>query len=47
MDEVSAALEEAPFVHRDISCDLLHPDLIGMWRDPGDFNPSSIGVLFA
>ncbi len=42
MDEVSAALEEAPFVHGDIPSDILHPGFIGMWRDPGDLNATAL-----
>jgi hypothetical protein len=41
MDEISAALEEAPLVHGDIPGYLLHPDFIGMWRDPGDLNATA------
>jgi len=42
MDEVSVALEEASFVHGDISYDLHHPGFIGMWRDPGDLNATAL-----
>jgi len=42
MDEVSAAVEEAPFVHGDIPGDFLHPGFIGMWRDPGDLNATAL-----
>jgi hypothetical protein len=30
MDEISATLEEAPFIHGDIPGDLLHPGFIGI-----------------
>jgi hypothetical protein len=36
MDKLSAALEEAPFVHGVFPGDLLHPDFMGMWRDADD-----------
>ncbi len=42
MDEVSAALEDAPFVHGDIPGDLLHPGFIGMWRDPSDLDATAL-----
>ena len=42
MDEVSAALEEAPFVHGEVPGDLLHPGFIGMWHDPGDLNATAL-----
>jgi Uncharacterised protein conserved in bacteria (DUF2326) len=32
MDEVSPALEETPFIHGDIPCDLLHPGFLGIRR---------------
>jgi len=44
MNEVSAALEGAPFVHGDIPGDLLHPGFIGMWCDPGDLNLTALEV---
>ena len=44
MDKISAALEEAPLVHGDISGYLLHPGFIGMWRDPGDLNATALQV---
>ena len=42
MDEISAAFEEAPLVHGDISGYLLHPSFIGMWRDPSDLNATAL-----
>ena len=42
MDEISAALEEALFVHRDIPGDLHHPGFIGMGRDTGDLNATAL-----
>ncbi len=42
MDEILAAFEETPLVHGDIPRDLLYPDFIGMWRDPGNFNATAL-----
>jgi hypothetical protein len=42
VDEISAALEEAPLVHTDIPGYLLHPGFIGMWRDPCDLNETAL-----
>jgi len=42
MDEISTALEEAPFVDAGIFGDLLHPRFIGMRRDPSDLNATAL-----
>ena len=42
MDKVSAALEEPPFIHCDIPGDLLHPGIMGMWRDAGDLHTTAV-----
>lgn len=39
MDEVPVIIEKAPFLHRDISGDLLHTGLIRMRCHPCDFTP--------
>ena len=42
MDGISAALEKAPLMHRDIPGYPLRPGFIGMWRDPGDLNATAV-----
>jgi hypothetical protein len=44
MDEVSAALEETPFVQGDISGDLLHPGFMGIRRDAGNLYSATFKV---
>ena len=42
MDEIPAIAEKAPFVHRYISGDLLHPGFIRVWCHSRDFNLAAI-----
>ena len=42
MDEVSTVIEKTPFVHGDISRDLLHPGFRGMRCDANDLNTTAL-----
>ena len=42
VDKILAIFKEAPFVHRHISGNLLHPRLARMGRDPGHFHSAAL-----
>ena len=42
VDEISAIIEETPFIHGDIPRDLFHPLLIRMRCDAGNLNATAL-----
>lgn len=42
MNQILARLEDAPLLHRQIACDLLHPLLVGMSGDDRNVNLSGV-----
>jgi hypothetical protein len=42
MDEISAIIEKAPFIHGDIPRDLFHPGFIRMLRDSSNLNLAAL-----